>query len=261
MWTAVWSIVGARLLYSIVQFDGRRQPPRRLQDLGGRPGRLRRHDRRLSGQLVQLPQGRHPPAALGGRGGALAWCWARPSPASAACCSAATTASARTCPGPSSFPARQPGLEGPRRTTSSCRATPPESFPVHPTQLYETLAGLFLFGLLMFLRRVRKFSGHGLPGLGHRLRHPAPDHRGVTATTTSAATWGRCRPRSSSAWSRWCWAWRCWSSWCGATGRDPAVAAPVGAAPALAPARPAAARRRPPSRARAAGGGKRRKGR
>ena len=35
---------------------------------------------------------------------------------------------------------------------------------MHPTQLYEMLAGLFLFGLLMFLRRVRKFSG--MPFLG-----------------------------------------------------------------------------------------------
>ena len=35
---------------------------------------------------------------------------------------------------------------------------------MHPTQLYEMLAGLFLFGLLMFLRRVRRFSG--MPFLG-----------------------------------------------------------------------------------------------
>jgi phosphatidylglycerol:prolipoprotein diacylglycerol transferase len=35
----------------------------------------------------------------------------------------------------------------------------PYSFPVHPTQIYESLAGLFLFGLLMYLRKVRKFSG------------------------------------------------------------------------------------------------------
>ena len=33
------------------------------------------------------------------------------------------------------------------------------SFPVHPTQIYESLAGLALLGLLMYLRRVRKFSG------------------------------------------------------------------------------------------------------
>ena len=35
----------------------------------------------------------------------------------------------------------------------------PWSFPVHPTQIYESLAGLAVFGLLMYLRRVRKFSG------------------------------------------------------------------------------------------------------
>jgi phosphatidylglycerol:prolipoprotein diacylglycerol transferase len=33
------------------------------------------------------------------------------------------------------------------------------SAPVHPTQVYEMLAGLFLFGLLMFMRKVRRFSG------------------------------------------------------------------------------------------------------
>jgi prolipoprotein diacylglyceryl transferase len=40
----------------------------------------------------------------------------------------------------------------------------PYSYPVHPTQIYEMLAGLFLFGLLMYLRKVRKFSG--MPFLG-----------------------------------------------------------------------------------------------
>jgi prolipoprotein diacylglyceryl transferase len=43
-------------------------------------------------------------------------------------------------------------------------ASAPESYGVHPTQVYEMLAGLFLFGLLMFLRRVRRFSG--MPFLG-----------------------------------------------------------------------------------------------
>lgn len=33
------------------------------------------------------------------------------------------------------------------------------SFPVHPTQIYESLTGFALFGLVMYLRRVRKFSG------------------------------------------------------------------------------------------------------
>jgi phosphatidylglycerol:prolipoprotein diacylglycerol transferase len=48
------------------------------------------------------------------------------------------------------------------------------SFPVHPTQLYELLAGLFLFGLLMYLRRVRKFSGEVFLGwvLGYGILRP-----------------------------------------------------------------------------------------
>jgi prolipoprotein diacylglyceryl transferase len=33
------------------------------------------------------------------------------------------------------------------------------SLPVHPTQIYEMLTGFALFGLLLYLRRVRKFSG------------------------------------------------------------------------------------------------------
>jgi prolipoprotein diacylglyceryltransferase len=33
------------------------------------------------------------------------------------------------------------------------------SLPVHPTQVYELLAALLVFGICMYLRRVRKFSG------------------------------------------------------------------------------------------------------
>jgi phosphatidylglycerol:prolipoprotein diacylglycerol transferase len=33
------------------------------------------------------------------------------------------------------------------------------SYPVHPTQLYESLVGLSLFGLLMLIRKYRTFSG------------------------------------------------------------------------------------------------------
>jgi len=48
------------------------------------------------------------------------------------------------------------------------------SYPVHPTQLYESLAGLFLFGLLMFLRRTRRFSGQVFLGwvLGYGILRP-----------------------------------------------------------------------------------------
>ena len=48
------------------------------------------------------------------------------------------------------------------------------SLPVHPTQIYEMLAGLSLFGLLMLLRRVRKFSGQVFLGgvLGYGILRP-----------------------------------------------------------------------------------------
>ena len=42
-----------------------------LQDLARRPGRLRRDDRRISGQLVRLPQAQDPAAQVGGRLGPL----------------------------------------------------------------------------------------------------------------------------------------------------------------------------------------------
>jgi prolipoprotein diacylglyceryl transferase len=48
------------------------------------------------------------------------------------------------------------------------------SYPVHPTQVYETLAGLFLFGLLMVLRKYRRFSGQVFLGwvLGYGVLRP-----------------------------------------------------------------------------------------
>ncbi|HEY2902116.1 MAG TPA: prolipoprotein diacylglyceryl transferase [Polyangia bacterium] len=48
------------------------------------------------------------------------------------------------------------------------------SYPVHPTQIYESLVGLALFGLLMLLRRYRKFSGQVFLGwvLGYGIMRP-----------------------------------------------------------------------------------------
>jgi len=34
-----------------------------------------------------------------------------------------------------------------------------QSLPVHPTQVYEMLAGLFIFAVMMYVRKVRTFSG------------------------------------------------------------------------------------------------------
>jgi prolipoprotein diacylglyceryl transferase len=48
------------------------------------------------------------------------------------------------------------------------------SYPVHPTQLYESLTGLLLFALLMFIRHHRKFSGQVFLGwiLGYGILRP-----------------------------------------------------------------------------------------
>jgi prolipoprotein diacylglyceryl transferase len=53
-------------------------------------------------------------------------------------------------------------------------STAAASYPVHPTQIYEMLAGLFLFALLMVLRRVRKFSGMVFLGwvIGYGIMRP-----------------------------------------------------------------------------------------
>jgi len=48
------------------------------------------------------------------------------------------------------------------------------SYPVHPTQIYESLVGLALFGLLMWIRRHRQFSGQVFLGwvLGYGIMRP-----------------------------------------------------------------------------------------
>jgi prolipoprotein diacylglyceryl transferase len=68
------------------------------------------------------------------------------------------------------------------------------SYPVHPTQVYEMLAGLFLFALLMFLRRVRKFSGMVFLGwvIGYGILRPiievyrADDDRGTVGPLSTS---------------------------------------------------------------------------
>lgn len=48
------------------------------------------------------------------------------------------------------------------------------SYPVHPTQIYEALVGLTLFALLMLIRRYRRFSGQVFLGwvLGYGIMRP-----------------------------------------------------------------------------------------
>ena len=162
MWTAVWSIVGARLLYSIVQYED--------------------YDSFLD--VFKIWEGGL--VAYGGMiGGFLAsWynChkakipllrWADVAAPSVVLGTAITRIGCllfgcdygkRTdLPWAIQFP---PGSPAFRDHVANFQLPPGalESYPIHPTQLYETLAGLFLFGLLMFLRQVRRFSG--MPFLG-----------------------------------------------------------------------------------------------
>ncbi len=71
MWTAVWSIIGSRLLYvitNISEFDSITQVV--MVNRGG----LVAYGGMIGGflaSLVLLPQARHPAAAVGGRGGAV----------------------------------------------------------------------------------------------------------------------------------------------------------------------------------------------
>jgi phosphatidylglycerol:prolipoprotein diacylglycerol transferase len=48
------------------------------------------------------------------------------------------------------------------------------SYPVHPTQIYESLVGLFLFAMLMLIRKYRTFSGQVFLGwvLGYGILRP-----------------------------------------------------------------------------------------
>jgi phosphatidylglycerol:prolipoprotein diacylglycerol transferase len=56
------------------------------------------------------------------------------------------------------FPAGSPAFNQ-QRVEGLLGADATQSLAVHPTQIYESLNGLVLFGLLMLVRRYRKFSG------------------------------------------------------------------------------------------------------
>jgi phosphatidylglycerol:prolipoprotein diacylglycerol transferase len=68
------------------------------------------------------------------------------------------------------------------------------SYPVHPTQVYESLVGLGLFGLLMLIRKHRRFSGQVFLGwvLGYGIMRPLieivrdDDQRGNVGTLSTS---------------------------------------------------------------------------
>jgi phosphatidylglycerol:prolipoprotein diacylglycerol transferase len=157
MWTAVWSIVGARLLYSVVQYeeydsllDVFKIWEGGLVAYGGMIGGFLAswyNCRRAKIPLLRWADVAAPSVVLGTaitRIGCLLF----------GCDYGKRTDLAWAIQFPQSSPAWKDHV-----ANFGLPPTALESYPIHPTQLYETLAGLFLFGLLMLLRRVRKFSG------------------------------------------------------------------------------------------------------
>ncbi len=172
MWTAVWSIVGARLLYSIVQY----QEYESFLDIfkiwqgglvayGGMIGGFFAswyNCRKAGIPLLRWADVAAPAVVLGTaitRVGCLLF----------GCDYGKRT----DLPWAIQFPKGSPAWKD---HVANFGLSPDalHSLPIHPTQVYETLAGLFLFGLLMFLRRVRKFSGEVFLGwvIGYGILRP-----------------------------------------------------------------------------------------
>jgi len=158
MWTAVWSIIGARLLYVITQFQEFSSPVDifmlnrgGLVAYGGMLGGFFAswygcHRRKI--ELLRWADVSAPSVVLGTattRVGCLLF--------------GCDYGKLSNVPWAIRFPKDAPAWKD---HVYSMHALSPDaawSLPVHPTQIYEILAGLALFGLLMLLRRVRKFSG------------------------------------------------------------------------------------------------------
>jgi len=163
MWTAVWSIVGARVLYSIVM---RKEFNSFLDVFKIWEGGLVAYGGMIGGFLASWYNCR--------KAGIPLLRWADVAAPSVVLGTAITRIGcllfgcdygkrSDQLPWAIQFPVDSPAWKDHVNNFQLPR-TALESYPVHPTQLYEMLAGLFLFGLLMFLRRVRKFSG--MPFLG-----------------------------------------------------------------------------------------------
>jgi phosphatidylglycerol---prolipoprotein diacylglyceryl transferase len=179
MWTAVWSIVGARLLYVITnlsEFSSITEVVMvnrgGLVAYGGMIGGFLASwygCRKRSIPLLQWADVAAPSVVLGtaitrmgcflfgcdyGARSSLPW--------------------AVTFPGPNPLaPQGSPAWQH-HKHYYGLAENAARSFPVHPTQLYEVMVGLFLFGLLMLIRRYRRFSGQVFLGwvLGYGILRP-----------------------------------------------------------------------------------------
>ena len=162
MWTAVWSIIGSRLLYVITEWQEFANPlDMFLLNKGGLVaygGMITGffaswygcHKRKL--RLLRWADASAPSVVLGTaitRVGCLLF--------------GCDYGRRSDLPWAIRFPAESPAWQDHMSHFGLDKASP-LSYPVHPTQIYEILAGLAVFGLCMYLRRVRKFSGEVFVG-------------------------------------------------------------------------------------------------
>jgi prolipoprotein diacylglyceryl transferase len=157
MWTAVWAIVGARVLYVITEWNEFSNP---LDILLLNKGGLVAYGGLIGGFLSSWYGCRKRKIHL--------LRWADVSAPSVVLGTAITRVGCllygcdygrrSDLPWAIRFPAEAPAWQD-HAAHFGLDKSAPWSFPVHPTQIYETLAGLSIFALLMYLRRVRKFSG------------------------------------------------------------------------------------------------------
>lgn len=173
MWTAVWSIIGARLLYVITNPSAFVADPIEIVRLnngglvayGGMIGGFLASwygCRRRGIPLLQWADVAAPPVVIGTavtRVGCLLY----------GCDYGARS----SLPWSISFPKGSPAWH---RHVSNYGLSPDAlwSLPVHPTQVYEAIVGVSLFALLLVLRRVRRFSGQVFLGwvIGYGLLRP-----------------------------------------------------------------------------------------
>ncbi len=172
MWTAVWSIVGARLLYVIVQWKEFTSP---LEIVMVNRGGLVAYGGMIGGFLASWYGCRKRKIPL--------LRWADVSAPSVILGTAITRVGCllfgcdygqRTgLPWAIQFPQGSPAWRDHAENFQLAKDAL-HSFPVHPTQVYEMIAGLSVFGLVMLLRRVRRFSGQPFLGwvIGYGILRP-----------------------------------------------------------------------------------------
>ena len=188
MWTAVWSIVGARLLYSIVQYE---EYDSLLDVLKIWEGGLVAYGGMIGGFLASWYDCRKAKIPL------LRWAdVAAPSVVLGTaitrigCLLFGCDYGKRTdLPWAIQFPRGSPAWKD-HVANFQLPHGALESFPVHPTQLYETAGGPVHLRPDDVPAAGAQVLGHGLFGLGHWVRHRCGRSSRRSGTTTSGASVG-----------------------------------------------------------------------